>query len=81
VQFHLRHEGQFPGLDCLGDDPIVGRPVLDGYIFGASEIALEVDDLKILDIEGEEVSLLLVDDGKLLPDFDAWEELFDLLFV
>lgn len=56
-------------------------PVFDGDVFWACEVALEVNNFQILNIQMKEVSLLLVDYGKLFSNFDSWKQLSDLLFV
>lgn len=81
MEIHLRDKGQLSRLDSLSDDAIMGWSIFDGDVFGAGEVALEIYDFEVLDIQREQVGLLLVDDGKFLADLDARKELLDLLFV
>lgn len=57
------------------------RPIFDGDVLRACEIALEVDDFEILDVEWEQIGLLLVNDRIFFSYFDAWINLPNLLFV
>lgn len=81
MQFHLRNQCQFSWLYGLGDNAIMCWSILDRDIFRATEIAFKFNDLKILNIEREEIGLLLVNHCKFLTNFDTGKELLYLLFV
>jgi hypothetical protein len=55
--------------------------ILDGDIFTASEVALEIDDFQVLDIEVKEVGLLCVDNCIPFSNLDSGVELSDLFLI
>lgn len=55
--------------------------ILDGDIFTASEVTLEIDDFKVLNIEVKEVGLLLVDNRIPFSNLDPGVKLSNLFLI
>lgn len=70
MKFDLCNKSWFSRLHSFWGDTLVTASTLDCNVFASGEIALKINDFKILYVEGEKISFLLINYGIFFPYFD-----------